>query len=85
MEWVLDFYHKQNAWSGVYEEEISQTNRENAALIEELAGPGPKRVLELGAGLRSPYCHPERLSEKNAAHDKQLAKDLGALELKILR
>ena len=50
MEWVREFYDKQNAWSGVYEEEISETNRQNAALIEELAGRGSKRVLELGAG-----------------------------------
>lgn len=50
MEWVREFYEKQNAWSGVYEEEISQTNREKAALIETFAGTGPKRVLELGAG-----------------------------------
>lgn len=50
MEWALEFYDKQNAWSGMYEEEISQTNREKAALISEFAGPGPKRVLELGAG-----------------------------------
>ena len=50
MEWVADFYRKQNGWSGVYEEPISETNRQKAALIEEFAGLGSKRVLELGAG-----------------------------------
>lgn len=50
MDWARDFYEKQNRWSGVYEEAISTTNREKAALIAEYNGAGPKRVLELGAG-----------------------------------
>ncbi len=50
MEWVRDFYAKQNQWSGVYTEQINAGHREKARLIETLAGPGPKRVLELGAG-----------------------------------
>lgn len=50
MEWAREFYEKQNRWSGVYEEEITATNREKAALIAEFAGAGAKRVLELGAG-----------------------------------
>lgn len=50
MEWAYNFYTKQNLWSGVYEEAIGEIHRERAALLAEYAGPGPKRVLELGAG-----------------------------------
>lgn len=50
MDWAREFYEKQNRWSGVYEEAISTTNREKAALIAEYSGTGSKRVLELGAG-----------------------------------
>ncbi len=50
MDWVLEFYDKQNAWSGVYKEEISKIDRNDAALIKTLGGPGRKRMLELGSG-----------------------------------
>ncbi|MCB0184195.1 MAG: class I SAM-dependent methyltransferase [Caldilineaceae bacterium] len=50
MQWALEFYEKQNLWSGVYEEEVAASHREKVLLIEELAGPGTKRILELGAG-----------------------------------
>lgn len=50
MDWALEFYTKQNQWSGVYEEAINDGHRLKAAWIEELVGPGQKRVLELGAG-----------------------------------
>lgn len=50
MDWALEFYTKQNQWSGVYEEAIHDGHRLKAAWIEELVGPGQKRVLELGAG-----------------------------------
>ena len=50
MDWALEFYTKQNQWSGVYEEVINDGHRLKAGWIEELTGPGKKRVLELGAG-----------------------------------
>lgn len=50
MHWVRDFYEKQNEWFRFTDEEVSDSHREKALLIEELAGPGLKRILELGAG-----------------------------------
>jgi SAM-dependent methyltransferase len=50
MDWALEFYTKQNQWSGVYEEAINEGHRLKANWIAELTGPGKKRVLELGAG-----------------------------------
>lgn len=50
MDWSLEFYTKQNQWSGVYEEAIHEGHRQKAGWLEELIGPGPKRILELGAG-----------------------------------
>ncbi|MEZ4737117.1 MAG: methyltransferase domain-containing protein [Caldilineaceae bacterium] len=50
MDWALEFYTKQNQWSGVYEEAINDGHRLKAGWIEELVGPGKKRILELGAG-----------------------------------
>lgn len=50
MDWALEFYTKQNQWSGVYEEAIHDGHRLKAGWIEELTGPGKKRILELGAG-----------------------------------
>ncbi len=50
MDWALEFYTKQNQWSGVYEESIHEGHRLKAAWIEELTGAGRKRILELGAG-----------------------------------
>lgn len=50
MEWILEFYDKQNLWSGIHKEEVSDGHREKAQLIEEFAGSGTKRILELGAG-----------------------------------
>jgi hypothetical protein len=50
MDWALEFYTKQNQWSGVYEEPINDRHRLKAGWIAELTGPGKKRILELGAG-----------------------------------
>ncbi len=50
MDWALEFYTKQNQWSGVYEEASNDGHRLKAGWIAELTGPGPKRILELGAG-----------------------------------
>lgn len=50
MDWSLEFYTKQNQWSGVYEAPINEDHRRKAGWIEDLTGPGHKRILELGAG-----------------------------------
>ncbi|MFN8443522.1 MAG: class I SAM-dependent methyltransferase [Caldilineaceae bacterium] len=50
MDWSLEFYTKQNQWSGVYEAPINEDHRRKAGWIEELTGSGHRRVLELGAG-----------------------------------
>jgi SAM-dependent methyltransferase len=50
MDWALEFYTKQNQWSGVYIEPINEGHRLKAAWITEFTGPGRKRTLELGAG-----------------------------------
>lgn len=50
MDWALEFYTKQNQWSGVYEEPINDDHRLKAGWIAELTGPDKKRILELGAG-----------------------------------
>ncbi len=50
MDWALEFYTKQNQWSGVYEEPINEGHRLKAGWIAELTGTGHKRILELGAG-----------------------------------
>lgn len=39
MDWALEFYTKQNQWSGVYEEAINEGHRLKAAWIAELTGP----------------------------------------------
>ncbi|MFK7800644.1 MAG: class I SAM-dependent methyltransferase [Anaerolineae bacterium] len=50
MEWVEAFYGKQYEWGGLFEGGVLEHNHAQAALIEQLAGSGIKRVLELGAG-----------------------------------
>ncbi len=44
------FYQRQNAWTGVYARPITDFDRERVPRLAELAGPGPWRILELGAG-----------------------------------
>jgi len=50
MDWVEKFYAKQHEWTGVYAEPIGPAHREKAALVEELGGAPPLRVLDLGCG-----------------------------------
>ena len=50
MEWVEEFYTKQEAWSGIYTSDVSDYHRGKALLLQSLAGDPPKAVLELGAG-----------------------------------
>ncbi|MCB0032809.1 MAG: class I SAM-dependent methyltransferase [Anaerolineales bacterium] len=50
MEWVEDFYAKQNEWLGVYKGDVIASHRHNAAVLQRLSGRTDGRVLELGAG-----------------------------------
>lgn len=50
VNWIEDFYTKQEEWSGAYTFEVNDYNRKKASKIQSLAGPPPKSVLELGAG-----------------------------------
>lgn len=51
MEWVQEFYTKQNAWGEeFYLVEVDESHRKRAAYMETIAGDGAKHMLELGAG-----------------------------------
>ncbi len=50
MEWIKEFYTRQEQLSGVFSEPIHESDRERALILVNLAGPAPRRVLELGAG-----------------------------------
>lgn len=50
MNWVEDFYSKQEEWLGVYTSEVNEYHRNKALALQSLAGVAPKSVLELGAG-----------------------------------
>ncbi len=50
MDWVREFYEKQNEWGDFLEDKVTDAHREKASLIEGFVGAGAKRVLELGAG-----------------------------------
>ena len=51
MDWVRDFYTKQNVWGeGVYDREISSEDRKRAASVAACLERKTGRVLELGAG-----------------------------------
>ncbi len=49
-DWVVPFYARQDELSGVYSGEPSDADLARVAAIARLAGPGQKRILELGAG-----------------------------------
>ena len=51
LAWVKDFYDQTSTWWGPNTDWDGCRSR--AATIERLAGPGPKRVLDLGAGPRA--------------------------------
>lgn len=50
MDWVEEFYTKQDEWAGVYGEPVGSHHREKAALVEMGGTSRPLRVLELGCG-----------------------------------
>lgn len=50
MEWVPDFYSKTGTWWGPAEAKVTDRDRRRVDLVEQFAGPGPCRLLELGSG-----------------------------------
>jgi SAM-dependent methyltransferase len=48
-DWVKDFYTQAAIWWGK-DPQSEGTHTERVRLIERLCGPGPKRILDLGAG-----------------------------------
>ncbi|MCL0034396.1 class I SAM-dependent methyltransferase [Dehalococcoidia bacterium] len=50
MEWVKLFYSNQHEWAGIYNGDVAETHRKNAATLQRLAGGRIGRLLELGAG-----------------------------------
>lgn len=50
MEWVEEFYGRQNEWFGIYLGDIEERDTERADLTERLLGTTKKSILELGAG-----------------------------------
>lgn len=50
MDWVETFYSAQNDWMGVYLTPLEERDQERVALVHELVGTAPRRILELGAG-----------------------------------
>jgi SAM-dependent methyltransferase len=50
MTWAEEFYRSQLAWMGIYSGEPDDEHREKVTTIERMAGPGPRRILELGPG-----------------------------------
>jgi SAM-dependent methyltransferase len=48
MDWVKDFYTQAGRWWGPTTHQPQHATR--AATLERLCGPGPKRILDLGAG-----------------------------------
>jgi hypothetical protein len=50
MDWVADFCTRQDEPGGVYSGGVTDERRAQVTAIARLAGPGPKRFLELGGG-----------------------------------
>ncbi|MCX6032972.1 MAG: methyltransferase domain-containing protein [Chloroflexi bacterium] len=49
LDWVKDFYDQTGIWWGAETDDPAEDVR-RAATVERLCGPGPLRILELGAG-----------------------------------
>lgn len=50
LEWVFEFYRKQNAWTSAYRQQPGENEKFKTRLIENNVGAPPLQVLELGAG-----------------------------------
>jgi SAM-dependent methyltransferase len=49
-ERVKQFYSRQNEWAGVYDGDVAEAHRRNAAIVHRMSGGRVGRLLELGAG-----------------------------------
>ena len=94
MDWVEDFYTKQEAWSGVYTSDVTDYHRRKASLVRSMAGDAPQSVLELGAGGgQTAYATAEmgcqvtavELLPAPAAHATRLSERLGSGLLRIIQ
>lgn len=54
MEWVKEFFDVAGSWWGA--PQVRQSDHDRVATIERICGPGPKRILELGAGGGTTAC-----------------------------
>jgi len=70
MDWVREFYQRQGALSDAYRGGVADHHRLKASQIASLAGTGPKKILELGAG-----------GGQNAAATAELGHSVVAIEL----
>jgi len=50
MSWVRAFYQRQSDWSGLYRGDPARYHAQKSSLVQRMAGPPPRTVLELGAG-----------------------------------
>ena len=82
MDWVKAFYTAQNDWLGVYWTPVEERDHRRVALVHQLFGDAPKRILELGAGggqtsialaLAGHQVSLIELLEPSVAHARQLA------------
>ena len=50
MDWALEFYTKQDEWSGCYTGDVTDDHRKRAAWVHAQISGESKRILELGSG-----------------------------------
>jgi len=93
MDWVEEFYTKQEAWSGVYTSPVSDYNREKALKLQSMGGLSPKSVLELGSGGgQTAYATAElgyqvtaiELLERAASHAESLATEVTVGSMNVI-
>lgn len=89
MEWVKEFFDVAGSWWGA--PQIRQSDHDRIATIERICGPGPKRVLELGAGGGTTACvaaqagHDVVAVELSSTRAQHMRERAGELELDSLR
>ncbi len=94
MQWVEEFYAKQEAWSGIYTAGVSDYHRRKASLVQSLVGQPPQTVLELGAGGgQAAFAAAElgyqvtavELLPSTAAHARELSRRLRTGSLQVIQ
>ena len=50
MEWIKEFYDKQEKWSRCYTGPITEFHTDKVLEVEKVVGSAPKKILELGSG-----------------------------------